>query len=104
MQFAHSIQPAGQIMTKAILCVVFTSMLIPATVSAEKIPDQYKIGSFALGCQAYTSNRVSGFEAIEKTAEAGRRVIDFLPGHELRAGHAEVEWCHTAPHDVFEQV
>src|SRR6267378_2782911 len=104
MQFAHSIQPAGQIMTKSILCVVLTSMLIPATVSAEKIPDEYKIGSFALGCQAYTFNRFSLFEAIEKTAQAGGRVIEFFPGQKLSADQAEVKWDHNATDDVIEKV
>src|SRR5437762_3596079 len=104
MQLAHSIQPAGQIMTKSILCVVLTSMLIPATVSAEKIPDDYKIGSFALGCQAYTFNRFSVFEAIEKTAQAGGRVIEFFPGQKLSADQAEVKWDHNATDDVIEKV
>jgi len=91
-------------MTKSILCVVLTSMLIPATVSAEKIPDDYKIGSFALGCQAYTFNRFSVFEAIEKTAQAGGRVIEFFPGQKLSADQAEVKWDHNATDDVIEKV
>src|SRR2546425_3484644 len=104
MQFAHSIQPAGQIMTKSILCVVLTSMLIPATLSAEKIPDDYKIGSFALGCQAYTFNRFSVFEAIEKTAQAGGRVIEFFPGQKLSPDQPEVKWDHNATDEVIEKV
>src|SRR2546429_1119349 len=107
MQFAHSIQPAGRIMTKSIalnLCVVLTSMLIPATVSAEKIPDDYKIGSFALGCQAYTFNRFSVFEAIEKTAQAGGRVIEFFPNQKLSADQPDVKWDHNATDDVIEKV
>ena len=91
-------------MTKSILCVVLTSMLIPATVSAEKIPDDYKIGSFALGCQAYTFNRFSVFEAIEKTAQAGGRVIEFFPGQKLSADQPDVKWDHNATDDVIEKV
>src|SRR6267143_3646674 len=104
MQFAHSIQPAGQIMTKSILCVVLTSMLIPATVSAEKIPDEYKIGSFALGCQAYTFNRFSVFEAIEKTAQAGGRIIEFFPGQKLSPAEPNVKWDHNASDEVMQKV
>jgi len=107
MQFAHSIEPAGQIMTKSIalnLCVVLTSMLIPATVSAGKIPDEYKIGGFVLGCQAYTFNRFSVFEAIEKTAQAGGRVIEFFPGQKLSPDQSEVKWDHNATDDVIEKV
>jgi len=94
-------------MTKSIafnLCVVLTSMLILASVSAEKIPDDYKIGSFALGCQAYTFNRFSVFEAIEKTAQAGGRVIEFFPGQKLSPDQAEVKWDHNATDDVIEKV
>lgn len=44
------------------------------------IPDEYKIGGFAVGTQAYTFNRFTVFEAIEKTAEAGGRIIELYPG------------------------
>src|SRR5437667_4692248 len=104
MQFAHSIQPAGQIMTKSILCVVLTSMLIPATVSAEKIPDAYKIGSFAIGCQAYTFNRYSVFEAIEKTAQAGGKVIEFFPGQKLSKEAPEVKLDQNASAETLQKI
>ena len=39
--------------------------------AADPIPDAYKQNGFAVGAQAYTFNRFSVFEAIEKTAEAG---------------------------------
>jgi sugar phosphate isomerase/epimerase len=48
-----------------------------------KIPDELKIGGFFIGCQAYTFNRYSAFEAIEKTALAGGKVIEFYPGQKL---------------------
>lgn len=51
--------------------------------SESKIPDEYKTGDFAIGCQAYTFNRYSAFEAIEKTAQAGGKVIEFYPGQKL---------------------
>src|SRR5213079_1351478 len=104
MQFAHSIQPAGQIMTKSILCVVLTSMLIPATVSAEKIPAEYKIGGFAIGCQAYTFNRFSVFEAIEKTAQAGGKVIEFYPEQKLSPDQPDVKWDHNASPEIIQKV
>jgi hypothetical protein len=50
---------------------------------AASFPDELKTGGFALGCQAYTFNRFSVFEAIEKTAEAGGKVIEFYPGQKL---------------------
>jgi len=50
---------------------------------AEPIPPEYRIGGFAIGCQAYTFNRFTAFEAIEKTEAAGGRVIEFYPGQAL---------------------
>lgn len=44
------------------------------------IPDDYKVGGFAVGTQSFTFNRFSVFEAIEKTAEAGGRIIELFPG------------------------
>ena len=64
-----------------------------ATQSQPAIPDEYKTGGFAIGCQAYSFNgyhgRASGFngfsvfEAIEKNAAAGGKVIEFYPGQSL---------------------
>ena len=48
--------------------------------AATPIPDQFKISGFAMGCQAYTFNRFTAFEAIEKTASAGGKIIEFYPG------------------------
>ncbi len=53
--------------------------------AAATIPDEYKVGGLAIGCQSYTFNRFSAFEAIEKTAAAGGRVIEFYPGQRLKA-------------------
>ncbi len=48
-----------------------------------KIPDDLKTGGFFIGCQAYTFNQYSAFEAIEKCALAGGNVIEFFPGQKL---------------------
>ena len=50
---------------------------------AEAIPDAFKQNGFAIGAQAYTFNRFSAFEAIEKCAQAGGKVIEFFPGQKL---------------------
>ena len=62
------------------LCAFTVSQL-----SAMNIPPQYDTGGFALGCQAYTFNRFTAFEAIDKTVEAGGKVIEFYPGQKLSA-------------------
>ena len=47
------------------------------------IPPQYDTGGFALGCQSYTFKDFTAFEAIDKTVEAGGKVIEFFPGQKL---------------------
>src|SRR5437870_1530483 len=86
------------------LCVGLTTLLATATVSAEEIPDEYKIGGFALGCQAYTFNRFSVFEAIEKTAQAGGKVIEFYPGQKLSPDQPDVKWDHNASAEIIQKV
>ena len=53
------------------LGTALAAILTATTVSAEKIPDEFKTSGFALGCQAYTFNRFSVFEAIEKRRRSG---------------------------------
>jgi sugar phosphate isomerase/epimerase len=76
----------------------------PGLAGAAPIPEDCKIGAFALGCQAYTFNRFSVFEAIEKTAQAGAKVIEFYPGQKLSPEQPGVKWDHNAPDEVIEQV
>lgn len=64
------------------------------------IPDEYKTGGFAIGCQAYTFNRFTAFEAIEKTAEAGGKVIEFFPGQRLSKEDPNLRVDHNAPDEV----
>jgi sugar phosphate isomerase/epimerase len=73
------------------------SVLAALGVGAEsKIPDEYKTGGFAIGCQAWTWNRFSVYEAIEKTAAAGGKVIEFFPGQKLSPEEPDVKWDHNA--------
>ncbi len=61
-----------------------TCLAAALTTQAEnKIPDELKTGGFFIGCQAYTFNHYTAFEAIEKTALAGGNVIEFYPGQKL---------------------
>lgn len=50
-----------------------------------KIPEEYRSGGFFVGCQAWTWNQFTVFEAIEKTAQAGGKVIEFFPGQKISA-------------------
>jgi sugar phosphate isomerase/epimerase len=68
-----------------------------------EIPNEYRIGPFALGCQAYTFHRFTFFEAVEKTAAAGGRIIELFPGQKL-SPDSDAKVDHNAPDEVIEQI
>jgi sugar phosphate isomerase/epimerase len=83
------------------------ALLAPLAVSrvaASPIPDEYRTSGFALGCQAYTFNRFSVFEAIEKTAQAGGKIIEFYPGQKLTREEPKLLWNHQASDEVIARV
>ncbi len=91
--------------TRLVSFSLFTLALAasPAVFGAP-IPDDCKIGGFAVGCQAWTFNRFSAFEAIEKTALAGGTVIEFFPGQKLSPDQPDVKWGHDASDETIEKV
>src|SRR5689334_11755321 len=68
------------------------------------IPEEYRTGGFFIGCQAYTFNRYTVFEAIEKTVEAGGKVIEFFPGQKLSKEQPDVTWDHNASPEIIQKV
>ena len=70
--------------TKCVGLLAMVAWLASAS-AGTPIPDRFKISGFAMGCQAYTFNRFTAFEAIEKTAAAGGKVIEFYPGQRFSA-------------------
>ncbi len=86
------------------LAVAALALAATFTVRADPIPEEYKQGGFAIGLQAYTFNRFTVFEAIEKTAEAGGKVIEFFPGQKLSKADANVSWNHNSSDEVIAKV
>jgi sugar phosphate isomerase/epimerase len=79
--------------------------LAAGSVGAEnKIPEECSIGGFFIGCQAYTFNQFTVFEAIEKTAQAGGSVIEFFPGQKLSKEEPNVAWDQNASAETIEKV
>jgi sugar phosphate isomerase/epimerase len=74
------------------------------TIHAEPIPDNCKTGGFAIGCQAWTFNQFTVLEAIDKTAAAGGKVIEFFPGQRFSADKPGVTFDHNSPDDVINAV
>jgi sugar phosphate isomerase/epimerase len=56
---------------------------VPAQAALSPIGPEYRVGGFVLGCQAYTFHRFTAFEAMEQTAAAGGKTIEFYPGQNL---------------------
>ncbi len=81
------------------LCLAAVSLT-----QAAPIPESAKVGQFFAGCQAYSFNRFSTLEAIEKTAEAGGKTIEFYPGQRLRPDNKDLKWNHDATPEVIAEV
>jgi sugar phosphate isomerase/epimerase len=82
----------------------FALLAAAALAQAAPIPDENKVNGFAIGVQAYTFNRFTVFEAIEKAAAAGVKVIEFYPGQKLSPEEPTVKWDHNASDEVFAKV
>jgi sugar phosphate isomerase/epimerase len=88
-----------------ILCVAALGWATALSGRAEnKIPDEYATGGFFIGCQAYTFKNFTVFEAIEKTAETGGRVIEFFPGQKLSKDEPNTVWDHNASPETLQKV
>src|SRR5438552_2676355 len=73
-------------------------------VAQNRIPDEYKSAGFFVGCQCWTWNHFTVFEAIEKTAAAGGRVIEFYPGQTLSKVEPTVKFDHNCSADAIQKV
>ncbi len=73
------------------LCLLPFSLAVAfaANLRADPIPENLKQNGWFVGCQAYTFNRFTAFEAIAKTKEAGGNMIEFYPGQTLKPGSEE---------------
>jgi sugar phosphate isomerase/epimerase len=69
-----------------------------------KIPEECKTGGYFIGCQAWTWNQFTVFEAIEKTAQAGGKVIEFFPGQKLSKEEPDVSFDQNASPETIRKV
>ena len=90
---------------KPLFMSLWVALAAAATLhAAEPIPADHRINGFAIGCQAYTFNKFTAFEAIEKTAAAGGKVIEFYPGQKLSAEFPELKVHHDATAETIEKI
>ncbi len=83
-------------------CVVFG--MITASSPATPIPDNCRVGDFAVGCQAWTFKAFPLLDAIDKTAAAGGKIIEFCPGQDLSADSPGVKFDFNASDEMIATV
>jgi sugar phosphate isomerase/epimerase len=74
------------------------------TLVAAPIPADCQTGGFAVGCQAWTFNHFTVMEAIDMTAAAGGKVIEFYPGQKFSAEQPDWKFDHNASDDMIAAV
>jgi sugar phosphate isomerase/epimerase len=88
-----------------LLVAIYIACLVPLIGAAAPIPDDCKIGGFAVGCQSWTFNHYSVMEAIDKTAEADGKVIEFYDfGQTFSPDQPNLKWDENATDDMIAQV
>jgi sugar phosphate isomerase/epimerase len=80
------------------------ALLAPAVAAENKIPTECKSGGFAIGCIAYTFDRFTLFEALEKTAEAGGKVVELCAKTKLSKEEPGVAFDYHASPETIQKV
>jgi sugar phosphate isomerase/epimerase len=79
--------------------------LTAASAAAEnKIPEEYKTGGFYMGCIAYTFDRFTLLESLEKTSEAGGRVVELCAKTKLSKEEPNVAFDYHASAQTVQKV
>jgi len=86
------------------LLAALCSLALVNTTFAAPIPDDCRTGGIALGCQAWTFKEYSVLEAIDKTAAAGGKVIEFYPGQKFSPDNPEMKFDHNATDEMIATV
>jgi sugar phosphate isomerase/epimerase len=81
------LRTSGALSTVAGLSVMGEARLLAAE-TTEGAPNAAKLG-WRLGCQAYTFNRFTFFEAVDKVASLGLHFIEAYPGQKLSGGNPD---------------
>ena len=87
------------------LCL-FTLTFAPALSlhGVEPIPEDGKVGGFAIGTIAYTYGHFTLFEALEKTSQAGAKVVELSAFTHLSKAEPEVPFDHKASPETIAKV
>lgn len=91
------------ISTKTLLATLALSITTTIGAVAVPIPEDAKIEGFAIGAQAYTFKNFTAVEAVEKTAHAGAKAIEFYPGQKFSASN-NAAWGHDASDEMIAEM
>src|SRR5436190_2008713 len=91
-------------MQKLLSSLILAALAAAAPLQAAPIPDEYKVGGFAVSCQAWSFKKFTVFEAIEKTAQTGAKCIEFIPNQIVSKDHPNVKWGPDVSDDIIKQV
>lgn len=69
--------------TLLVVAVLAITLLGSPVLQAKEFPKEAYVGGFLIGPQAYTFNKFTFFEAIDKAKQAGAKVIEAFPGQKL---------------------
>ena len=84
--------------------VLSLTVLAATLTNAAPIPESCHVGGFAVGCQAYTFKNFTAFEAIEKTAQAGGKIIELFPGQKFSPDEPEARCNHNMSDEAIEKL
>ena len=76
----------------------------PSATAENRIPEECKTGGFAIGCIAYTFDRFTLLESLEKTTEAGGKVIELCAKTKLSKEEPNVAFDYHASAQTVQKV
>jgi len=89
---------------KCLAALVAAILVVSTNAAPPPVGPEYRVGGFVLGCQAYTFHRFTAFEAIERTAAAGGKAIEFYPGQSLSPDDKKSKACCFAADETIEKL
>jgi sugar phosphate isomerase/epimerase len=89
----------------ALCALCLTTLALPALAqqAAQGAPNAEKLG-WRLACQAYSFNRFTFFEAVDKNASLGLRYLEAYPGQSLSKEKPDVKFDHNMSEETMKEV